>query len=166
MVVWCEQSDAIQGERVMGLVDLSGAPLIADSNSIVAGWKNKYIKLPPTKACTFTRYVMYYFAYLKENGGALPRDLPAHALMTYYGFVSIQYEEAKDNLVYEHEPSLEIHARNTAESVASLYDVTLETMFNYWSAITAQRRKLGLNQNADLPTWLMFPNESTNRKTM
>jgi len=98
----------------------------------------------------------YVFGHKDAIAGKckLPEDKGAHALFYYNLLAYKNLQEAKENLVYEDEPSrffpLE-KARKLLESIAVMYAVTPGEMVRYWDAVIAQRRALGFSENADLP---------------
>jgi len=110
-------------------------------------------------------YHIPYFEELIATGGntperALPRDIGAHALWYYYCLASKAIKIEKDCLVLETDLSPRFRpqkeARQLAESVAQMYGFGLYGMTRYWSAVEAQRRALGLTQNAELPPAYKF----------
>ena len=104
-----------------------------------------------------------YFDELVEGKlnpqGRLPKNHVAHALFYYNLIAAKNLDEAKKNLVYEHELSKKFEvadARRLIESVAFMYNTTPGEMVRFWDVVDAQRRALGSNQNADLPHAMRF----------
>lgn len=111
------------------------------------------------------RYKLPYFEELVSVGGtaperALPRDIEAHALWYYYCLASRAIKIAKDCMVLETQRSPQFRpqkeAQQLAQSIANIYGLTLYEMTRYWGAVEAQRRAMGLSQNADLPPVFKF----------
>lgn len=100
--------------------------------------------------------VHYYDQYLVSNGGALPLDIAAHALFHYSMVASNAYYQAYNSnfLVEESKrsPTFTLaNAKQLFESIANWYGIHPRGMQNYWPAVEAQRRALGLSTNAELP---------------
>lgn len=144
----------------MPLLGPDGRPIASAPKLAEPGTNSKnMIMLAPTEELPFKRHVFYYFKWLAPEG-TLPRDLAAHALMTYAMQMSLQLEQAKKNLVLEEDLSNAVNALNCLATYAKLYGVTIEQMMAFWPAVSAQRRALGLSADAELPDWVRYPHKN------
>jgi len=83
-----------------------------------------------------------FFNELVAPHGMLNGDFEAHALWDYYGAALKAYMMAKNNFVYEDEPS-RVFDRETAKQLfkntANKHGVRPDKMVNYWPMIHSQR---------------------------
>lgn len=104
--------------------------------------------------------VHYYYEYLQSEGGCLPRDIAAHALFHYFMVASLAWYQANGGLlVEEREESPRFTIANAKQLIASIamwYGIHPRGMVNYWEPVEAQRRRLGLSTNVELPEKYKF----------
>lgn len=98
-----------------------------------------------------------FFDELVSPRGALNSDFEAHALWAYYGIALINFNNAKNNLVYEDELSREFTvatARILFQNTANQHNVRPDKMVNYWPMI--HRQRIAMGGKDDLPEQFQF----------
>lgn len=108
--------------------------------------------------------VPYYEELLMNNeNGRLSTDLACHALWTYYGQAMVQLKKAKENLVYEDEPSQVFNqtvATRMLANVSNMYGTPIIDMIKYWDCI--ERQRIALGGGDTLPSEYKFQFSSRN----
>lgn len=106
------------------------------------------------QAGVYTMMAPYYDELLPENGGFLPRDVPAHALWHYYMIARRSYELEKDGFAYEGDVSPDFNGEQTFRSIALVHGCNPNDMIKFWPVIETQARMMG--DDGDLPPRLKF----------
>lgn len=88
----------------------------------------------------------YYTAMLKDQGGKLPKAMPAHALFYFTMLVEKSVMPADNALVVEGSPDPVTNTRNLFKSVAMMYNIKPSSMERYWIEVNLQRKQLGMQR--------------------
>jgi hypothetical protein len=96
--------------------------------------KNLQSVIPNTQQIELT----FFYQYLPPHG-FLPKERGAHALFFYYLLARRTYEERiLENDVYEGELDSGTNFRQLFESIASMYNVEVYHMANFWEPVDNQ----------------------------